>query len=231
MGWHYILRFKCKLLPEYIKFIEAEYLKSQYAANDDHIFSCDNYDYIYNNWFHRNNDSYDGMERNEIIAIRQKEINDAITEAEEKRETEYATLSSEYKQLIDAWNSLNIGTHFYGYELEGNTFSCEISKKVRDHEGDLELAYLEFMHSIIVPITSEINECVIISDDVWDFEHYYSDSQLRSRPFSVTDKVSCVEHMYNADRTAIIETRILYKYPINVLRELDLNRHYGIHNV
>jgi hypothetical protein len=90
------------------------------------------------------------------------------------------------------------------------------------------VAYLEFMHSIIVPMTSEINECVIISDDVWDFEHYYSDAELRSRPFTVKDKISWAYHTYNDDKTAIIETRVVYKHPINVLRELDLNRYYGM---
>jgi hypothetical protein len=231
MGWHYILRFKCKLLPEYIKFIESEYLRSQTTADDEHIFGCKNYEYLHNKWFYKNKDEYDGMEHDDIVAIRQKEIDDAIREAEEKREAEYTTLSSKYKELIDIWNCMNIGNRFYGYSVEGNIFSCEISKKVRDHEGDLEVAYLEFMHSIIVPMTSEINECVVISDDVWDFEHYYSDAELRSRPFTVKDKICYIEHIYNADRSAIIETKVKYKHPINVIRELDLNRHYGMDKV
>jgi hypothetical protein len=231
MGWHYILKFKCKLLPEYIKFIEKKYLSSQTEATEHHIFGVDNYDYIYNKWYHRNRDKYADLEKEEIIAIRKKEIDDAVKEAQEKRYAEYNGLTSKYKELVDIWNSLNIEDRFYGYELEGNIFSCEISKKVHDHEGDLELAYLEFMHSIIVPITSEINECVIISDDVWDFEHHYSDAQLRSRPFSVTDKICSVQHTYNSDRTTIIESRVVYKYPINVLRELDLNRHFGVDKI
>jgi hypothetical protein len=231
MGWHYILNFKCKLLPEYVKFIQAGYLRTQSIGDDECIFGPPNEDYIHKKWFHRNSQKYDGMEYDEIIKIREKEIEDAVTEAQEKRGAEYSGLPSKYKELVNIWNSLNIGNRFYGYTLEGNVFSCEISKKVNDHQGDLEQTYLEFMHSIIVPITSEINGCVIISDDVWDFEHHYSDAELRSRPFIVKDKIGWAQHIYNEDHTTIIETRIIYKHPINVLRELDLNRHYGINKV
>jgi hypothetical protein len=57
---------------------------------------------------------------------------------------------------------------------------------------------------------------------------YYSDSELRNIHFRLEDKIKHVEHIYNKDRTEIIESRVVYKHSIRKTQLLDLNRAYGI---
>jgi hypothetical protein len=182
MGWHYILTFTCKLLPDYVDFIKNEYLRKCYP---------DEYD--------SNNDYKDTS----------KPFN-------------------KYTYLIDIWKSLDIGNYFYEYKLTDDIFHCKISKKVNRHSGDLMDAYKEFLHNIIVHITSEITFCTIESDDFGDFEYNYTDNELRNIPFKLTDKIKKVEHIYNEDKTEILESRVVYKYPIKASQKIDLDRCYGV---
>lgn len=245
MGWHYILRFKCKLHPEYIKFIENEYMRNHNPMEDNCIFGYDNDRYIhsqlYDDYINGVDDIMSYYNENELsdyekeiidarkegIRQRREEIEEELRQVREKRDGEYNEMSSDYKQLMDIWKSLPIGPRFYQYDLSGNVFSCEISKKVNTHNGDLRETYEEFLHSIIVPISREINECSIESDDFGDAIWYYSDSQLRSVPFNLREKIAEIDHTYNDDNTAIIETTIKYKHPINVLHTIDINRYYA----
>ena len=132
-----------------------------------------------------------------------------------------------YKDLIDIWRKLNIGYHFYEYSLNDSIFTCEISKKVGWHSGDLQDDYLTFMKDIIAEISSEIYDCSIKSDDYGDMEWIYTDSQLRGLRFNLQNKIKSIEHIYNDDKTEIYETRVIYKHSIKELNFIDLNREYG----
>lgn len=213
MGWHYILTFTCKVLPEYISFIENKYLETLYDTDRD-VHYC-------------NTPTYSYYEAEEAEKLREEDRQRRI-KREEEREKTYELLPKNFKDLIDIWTHLNIGLHFYEYKLEGNVFSCEISKKVNWHTGDLKDDYMDFMKDIIVPITSEISYCEIESDDYGDMKWYYSDSQLRNIRFNLQDKIKSIEHIYNEDKTEIYETRVIYKHSIKALQFLDLNREYGM---
>lgn len=179
MGWHYILTFNCKVLPEYIPFIKEEYLNNE--------------SYAYNN---------------------------------EVREELYKRLPKNYRDLIDIWRKLDIGSHFYEYDLKDDIFFCKISKKVNRHSGELRSDYEAFLKDIIVLISSIITSCTIESDDYGDCVWEYSDSQLRDIYFRLTDKIKKVEHVYNEDMTEIYETRVIYKHSIKKIQFLDLDRAY-----
>ena len=185
MGWHYILTFKCEILPEYIPFIRAKYFQQ---FTDEGCFG-----------------------EEDIVA----------------RDTAYTTVSKAYRDLIDIWQELDIGSHFQEYDLEGSTFTCRISKKVSWQSGCLREAYEKFMKDIIVPMTSEISECSIKSDDFGDAQWLYSDSDLRRVSFNLCDKIKFIEHKYNEDKTEILETRVVYKHSIKTKQYLDLDREYG----
>jgi hypothetical protein len=187
MGWHYILRCKCNVLPEFIPFIENEYMVK---LN------------------HKDIDKIEGQELEE-----------------DEKDNIYNTLSQKYKNLIDIWKKLNIGYCFYKYSLQGSQFSFEICKKVNRHEGDLQKDYETFLRDIIVYITDEISECTIESDDFGDFTWHYTDTQLRDIRFTMSEKIKCVEHVYD-ENSDIIETRVFYKHPIKKIQHLDLERSY-----
>lgn len=213
MGWHYILTFKCKVLPEFIPFIDKRYFNSQFdEENDTH--------YIYRpEWMN----SYDLTEEEEKLKeeyIQEKE------EQRKLREEEYNNLPKSYRDLIDIWINLGIGSHFYEYELNGDVFFCRISKKVNWHSGFLRDDYEKFLKDIIVHITSEIIECNIESDDYGDTIWHYSDSELRNISFRLQDKIKNVEHIYNEDMSEILETRVIYKHSIKKKDFIDLNRQY-----
>lgn len=214
MGWHYILTFHCKILPEFIPFIEKEYLRTLYDTDRDIHYRSGH--------FYRDYES-DNEERKKRIdkLIKMKE------EEEENREKEYNLLSKSYRDLIDIWTNLDIGLHFYEYELKGSDFFCKISKKVNWHSGDLKDDYLSFLKDIIVPISSEITDCNIESDDYGDMEWDYTDSQLRNIRFNLQDKIKSIEHIYSEDKSEIYETRVVYKHSIKQINFIDLNREYG----
>ena len=100
-----------------------------------------------------------------------------------------------YEPLIHAWITSGIGHHFEDYSFsESGKFRCVLVKKVNRHPGDLETDYLYFIKKVLVPITSEITFCQIVSDDFLEFTHQYTDSYLRKtdsigikyKPSSVT---------------------------------------------
>lgn len=214
MGWHYILTFKCKVLPEFISFIENRYFDSQFDEENDK-------EYMFRpSWMN----SYE-LTKNQK---KHKEEYEKRKDDEKKiREKEYNELSKSYKDLIDIWNNLQIGSHFYEYELNDDIFFCKISKKVNWHSGLLRDDYETFLKDIIVPITSEIIECDIESDDYGDMKWHYSDSQLRDIYFRLEDKIKNIEHIYNEDMSEILETRVVYKHSIKKKHFLDLQRAYG----
>lgn len=214
MGWHYILTFRCCILPEFIHFIEKEYLRTLYDTDRDiHYRDTPFYSYY---------DSDDEDKKKRINEFRKMK-----EEKEENREKEYNLLSKSYKDLIDIWTNLDIGCHFYEYELKGSEFFCKISKKVNWHSGDLKDDYLTFLKDIIIPITSEITDCNIESDDYGDMEWDYTDSELRNIRFNLQDKIKSIEHIYSEDKSEIYETRVIYKHSIKKINFIDLNREYG----
>ncbi len=213
MGWHYILNFTCKVLPEYIPFIQNKYLETLYDTDRDYHYQM--------------TPSYSYYEVEEADRLREESRQQRIKE-EEEREKAYELLPKNFKDLIDIWVGLDIGVHFYEYTLKGDEFTCEISKKVNWHKGDLQNDYLEFLKDIIVPISNEITYCKIESDDYGDMKWYYTDSQLRNVRFNLQDKIRGVQHIYNDDNTEIYETRVYYKHSIKKSQLLDLNREYGL---
>ena len=66
MGWHYILTFTCKVLPDYVDFIKNEYLRkcypdeydstNEYDSIDDNNTSkpFDKYTYLIDIWKYQN---------------------------------------------------------------------------------------------------------------------------------------------------------------------------------
>ena len=117
MGWHYILTFTCKVLPEFIPFIENEYMQKQYEDDykDENNFLKGLY-YRY---------GPDYLDINEV----QEKINtwkDERDQEKEKQTNEYNLLPKKYKDLIDIWQELDIGGYFYEYDLSGNIFKCKI---------------------------------------------------------------------------------------------------------
>jgi hypothetical protein len=216
MGWHYILTFKAKILPEHIPFIQNRYLMTM---DDDFEF----YHKLLIDERYYPDDERRNKERERIAQLRKRR-----EEEDAKREEEYQSLPKFYRDIIDIWRSLSIGHHFCEYELEGDIFTCEMSKKVNNHTGDLREAYVSFLKDIIAPISSEIIDCEIESDDYGNITWRYSDSQLRNIHFRLEEKIKSIEHIYNEDESEIIETRVIYKHSIKRTQFLDLNRAYGL---
>ena len=181
MGWHYILRAKCKLHPEFIPFIKNKYLETQFDRDNDTYYrttiSPVSYNYGHLGASDRNSCNEEEWLAKEAL---EKELQEEQEREEENRHNEYESLSPSYKTFIDIWIELNIGIHFYKYNLTDDIFSFEISKKVTWHEGDLYRAYIIFLHDITAPISEEIIECEIESDDCGDFIHTYSDADIRN---------------------------------------------------
>jgi hypothetical protein len=194
MGWHYILRFKCTVLPEYIDFIKQDLLS----------YFSDQYPY------------------SELDLDPEEDVG----EPDEYLNT-YRSLPSNYRNLIDLWAHLRIGPCCGSYTLEGDQLTYEFSKKVFEHRGDLQADYVSFMKDIIVPMTSEIAECSIESDDYGCHTWEYTDSQLRDVQFILSNKIRNIQHTYNSDHSEITETRVVYKHPIKRHQFIDLNRAYS----
>jgi hypothetical protein len=203
MTWTYRLHVRCLLLPAYHDFIDRQLF---------HLFSGAN-------CYHR--------------AYREYEKEEVRKERLEEQDRVYQTLSKSHKDLIDLWKGLRIGDHFVKYEREGNLFSCQILKRMQCHPGTLHEDYELFVKDILVPITSEILECRIVSDDdeegseeqmqnAWVF----TDLELRGGCFILKDYIKEIEHTYNEDRTEILETRVVYKRSIPQRLFLDLDGAY-----
>jgi hypothetical protein len=196
MGWHYILTVKCKILPEYLDFIEKEYMRELYYKNEDTM------EYLYGpepDYY----DSYDTSSGSETETVKSKRLtkkekrNREIEEDEERELQLYNSLSKFYRDLIDIWKASKIGNCFYEYKLNKDEFNFQLSKKVITHNSDcnmnfnrdLKQDYEKILKDIIVPITSEIISCNVESDDFGDMIWYYSDSELRNIQFRLQDKI------------------------------------------
>jgi hypothetical protein len=93
---------------------------------------------------------------------------------------EAETLPTPYRELIEIWQELEIGSCFYVWEFEEGILKFEIQKKPYKHNRmDLQSDYRLFMKRVIVPITTFIESCEIEHDD-WGCEHYYyTDKDVR----------------------------------------------------
>jgi hypothetical protein len=211
MGPYYTLEVKCKVLPEFSEFIRKKYLQTLILSEDDTFDSsiC-RYDVSY-------------TERLALSIKWKAEIKvkkDAIKK-------QYEGLPKSYRDLIDIWWGLGIGENFYEYLIKNDgIFTCKIAKRVTNHEGDLRKAYETFLRDIIVPISSEIIDCVMECDLFGDSKTVYTDMQLRYVPFRLGEKIKYVEHTYNEDGSEILESRVVYKHSIKKSQETDLNRAY-----
>jgi hypothetical protein len=213
MGWHFILRFTCKVLPEFIPFIEKRYFDTLYDKE------CDIDCYDRPRFLDKPEEEWDDVE---------KDWNKEIEDEKKFRESEYAVLSKAYKDIIDIWRSLNIGSvHFFEYDLKGDIFTCEINKRVRSHHGDLRKDYNTFLKDILVPMTSEIIFCEFESDDFGDERQQYTDLELREIPFRLRDKIKCLDHVYSEDGSTIVQTVVVYKHSIPKNQLVDLERSYS----
>lgn len=206
MGWHYILNLECRILPQNLDFIQKEYLQNFNESFD-----------IYDEHYEGHN-----IEENEEHQARLNWQQSKKEIAQNKNSQTYVTLNKFYRDLIDIWCGLCIN-NFYKYELKENgIFVCEIRKKVNRHHGDLWQDYLTFVKDIIVPISSEITECVISSDDFGDRTQEYTDLELRGGRLELNKLIKHIEHKWEGGD--IIETRIVYKRSIKKAQEIDLNR-------
>jgi hypothetical protein len=203
MGWHYILRFSCKVKPEYIDFVRGRYLYELCDERDDPLYLPDG------------------------EAERAYVLEDAEA-SEKERKMAYAAMPKAWRDVLDIWFGTGLGQHFQEYNLDETTgvFSCEISKKVTWHRGDLRDAYLKFLKDVVVHISDVILDCEIESDDYGDVRWRYTDSELRNVVFRLGDKIKTVFHTYDHDG-AIIESCVVYKYPVPAHQHLDLVRAYG----
>ena len=224
MGWHYNLTLRCIIIPEFVPFIEKDCLRrlggaTSIARRVGYALTSDSESD--EEWL-----TEEQKEWRERMRVWQAEI---ATEKEAAAK-EYEALPKTHKDLIDIWRDLDIDGSFYDYTFDKDSreFSCEISKRVGDHHGDLQTAYEEFLRDIIVPITSRITSCVIASDDFGDMRWVYTDTQLRNVRFSLQDKIKRIEHVFSEDGNEIVETRVIYKRSIDVIQRIDLDREYGI---
>ena len=142
-------------------------------------------------------------------------------------EEDYQNLSKSYKDLIQSWIALDIGHHFYEYELSGaigTQLTLHISKKVNRHEGNLWADYETFLHDILIPTTTEIISCKISEDDYGCTERIYTDLELRGKRLDLQQLIRSVHHVW--EDGCISETRVVYKRGIPASQELDLDRLY-----
>ncbi len=197
------MRFSCKIKPEYIDFMRGRYLYDLCDDRDDPLYLPDS-----------------GPERDYVLE-------DAETQ-EGTRRVAYEAMPKSWRDLIDIWSKTGIGQHFQTYDFreEDSVFTCEISKKVTWHRGDLREAYLEFLKDVVVHISDVILDCEIESDDYGDVRWRYTDSELRNVYFRLCEKIKSVVHTYDDDG-AIIESRVVYKQSVPPHQHLDLDRAYG----
>lgn len=216
MGWHYILHVQCQLLLEYIPFIRDEYLR--------------NYPTIerlnYNDYTESKTST-----KGHTYSSDEKSSSDSDSDSEQRWTDEELgpswpndSVPNTYRSFIQTWIDLEIGPHFYNYDLtDSGIFTCHIEKKVSNHtNGDLWEAYEEFLKYVIVPISSEIISCRIESDDFGDRKEIYTDSQLRNIEFNLKKWIRHIEHVYEDDM--IVETRVVWKRPFKRELELDVSR-------
>ena len=221
MGWHYILHLRCVLLPEYVEFMKEK--KLSYFSNIDETMGISG-----TLWEEEQEEEDDSEERKQEKRARNQYIQEmrAATNIQiEEQDTAYKALSKTFRDFVDIWRLLDID-HFYQYSVEGAVFSCEISIKVPSYSGDLREAYETFLKEIVAPMTSEILECEIESDDFGDARYVYSDAELRNVVFSLRDAIRTVTHTYSDDGNEILESRVVYKRSIPRRLFLDLNRAY-----
>lgn len=222
MGWHYILRFSCKLKPEYIEFVRHEYLRDLCDERDDPLYLPDGGDDGTAPW--------SGIASSRRGTVRQRAI-EAAAAGEAERAAIYEGLSRDWRGLIDYWHATGIGAHFYEYDLtDDGVFTCEISKKVIWHRGDLKEAYLVFLRDVVVRISAVVLTCEIESDDFGDQRWHYTDSDLRNQPFCLQDKIRSIEHTYSEDGQEILESRVVYKHAVQAHEHRDLERAYWGNN-
>jgi len=228
MGWHYILHLRCVLLPEYVDFMKEKKL-SYFSIIDENIgISGKMCDWVWEEVQEEENDSEKVRQEKRAHNQHIQEVRASMKMQIDEQEVAYHALSKTFQDLVDIWRLLDID-HFYQYSVKEGVFSCEISIKVTEYEGDLRKAYETFLKDVIVPMTSEILTCVIESDDFGDARYVYSDAELRNVMFSLRDMIKVVEHTYNEDRSEILESRVVYKRSIPRRLFLDLNRAYRHH--
>jgi hypothetical protein len=139
----------------------------------------------------------------------------------------YKTLPKHYKNIIDIWTKLDLNGWMSQSRTEDGLYKYHIEKKVNRHKDgyhDLNTDMETFLKDIIVQMTSEIYECSISDDDYMNNKVIYTDADLRNIPFRLVDKIKSVQHVYNEDRTEILETRIVYKHSVPKIQFIDLKR-------
>jgi hypothetical protein len=138
----------------------------------------------------------------------------------------YKTLPKHYKNIIDIWTKLDLNNWMSQTQNEDGLYSYHIEKKVTRHKDgyyDLKTDIETFLKDIIVQMTSEIYECSI-SDDYSTNALIYTDAELRNVPFDIKNKVKYIQHVYNEDRSEILETRVVYKHGVPKIQFVDLER-------
>lgn len=225
MGWHYILHLRCVLLPEYVEFMKEK--KLSYFSNIDENMGISGKmcDWVWEEMQEEEDDSEETRQEKRAHNQRIQEVRATMNVQIEEQDAAYKALSKTFRDFVDIWRSLDID-HFYEYSVEGAVFSCEISIKVPSYSGDLREAYETFLKEIVAPMTSEILECEIESDDFGDARYVYSDAELRNIVFSLRDAVKTVRHTYSEDGNEILESRVVYKHSIPRRLFLDLDRAY-----
>jgi hypothetical protein len=203
MGWYYTLELRCEVLPEYCDFFTKDYMRTFSEHKDlykdiPEDFSCEC-------------DTCVGGDG---------DATDCICYTIDA----YNKLNKSYKDLVDIWLKLDLGHHFYKYDVSGNRFTCKISKKVNRHTGDLWKDLEEFVKDIIVPTTSVISFCEISSDDYGDHKREYTDLELRGGRLQLRDMVRSLHHTWIDG--AIAETRVVYKRSVPSNQQVDLERAY-----
>jgi hypothetical protein len=207
MGLEYTLYFHCKILPEYVDFIQKEYLK------------------LYDNY------KLEDLEEEEEYDVQEddKYKREQQRERQEKVKKEYNALPKSYRDLIDICNNLRIPGYIsmYSFDPTTNNFLCSSYKNQHYYDGDLRSAYRSFLQDVIVPISSEISSCEIRCEDFYKMTDVYTDTELRGVPFNLQSKIKRIEHIYDENESEIIETRVIYKHSIKRLQRIDLDRAYG----
>ena len=136
-----------------------------------------------------------------------------------------SSLKKIYREILDMWRPLHLN-YFREYEIgSDNIFTCQISKKVNTYRGDLWEDLLTFVKEILVPLSSEITYCRIMSDDFGDRTQLYTDLELRGGRLVLQPLIKTLKHIYDEDGD-IVETRITYKRSIKKSQGLDLDRAY-----
>lgn len=210
MGLEYTLYFHCKILPEYVDFIQKEYLK------------------LYDNYKLEEED-YESTEEEQEEQEDNRIKKEQERERQEKVKREYDALPKSYRDLIDICNNLRIPGYISIYDFDPITskFLCSSYKNEHYYDGDLRSAYRSFLQDVIVPISSEISSCEIRCEDFYRIAEVYTDTELRGVPFDLKSKIKRIEHVYDESESEIIETRVIYKHSIKRLQRIDLDRVYG----